>query len=367
MTVPGTVIARDGFKRAGFDKAGIKQNASAKTSLDNTTMNPHSRQSLPDAKKAMAAGIWNAHLELDIARSSRGVRLMRSDHRGPLYVQKALYPEGEDLPHLYLLHPPGGLVSGDQLDLRVNVAAQSSALVTSPGAGRLYGARVDQCSQRQTNRLELKADSSLEWFPMETLVYSGAKAETCTQVYLDEKSHFIGWDICALGLPSSAAPFSQGSLRQTFEIYRKDKPEIIERLAFKANDERYRDSPAGLAGFSCNALFVAGPIQDKAVRDQIKGKLVELCRNISGRQAQISEQTMNDAVTSSEPDAKSSSVVPISGNPPMMGITQQGNWLVVRYLGDSATLAREAFVKSWCLVRPGILGREACLPRIWAC
>lgn len=323
------------------------------------SLNGHIQNSLPDAKKAMEAGIWNAHLELDIARSSLGVRLIKSEHRGPLYVQKALYPEGNDLPHLYLLHPPGGLVSGDQLDLRINVAESSAALMTSPGAGRLYGAREDKRPQRQNNQIRIASKGSLEWFPMETLVYSGARAETCTQIYLEEDSHFIGWDICALGLPSSNSPFLKGSLRQTFEIYREDKPEMIERLSLKAEDQSYRDSPAGLAGFTCNALFVAGPIQDQTIREPIQEKLIELCQEISSRQS----IDQNDSFDKSQINDKAS----IAGKAPMMGVTQQGQWLVIRYLGNSTTLAREAFVKSWCLVRPALLSRKACLPRIWAC
>ena len=268
---------------------------------------------------------------------------MRCDHRGPLYVQKAFYPEGPDLPHLYLLHPPGGLVSGDHLDVRVNLGENASVLVTSPGAGRLYGARSDKRLQQQYNRLELKENSSMEWFPMETLVYSGARAETCTHIDLSENSYFIGWDICALGLPTSKAPFLSGSLRQVFEIYQRGRPTLIERLSFSAEDEHFRTSPAGLAGFSTNALFVAGPFTDEHERRRILTSLVKLCAD------------------------KNTALTPRSNRPPMMGATEQGEWLVVRYLGDSATLAREAFIESWTLVRPSLLKREPCSPRIWHC
>lgn len=196
---------------------------------------------------------------------------------------------------------------------------------------------------------------------METLVYSGARAETNTKVFLEEQSHFIGWDICALGLPTSAAPFLQGSLQQRFEIYSQGKPELIERIALQAEDHDFRDSPAGFAGNSCNAIFVAGPFADDAELGLVQDKLVELCRTTSA------DQQHPGTIGSPEETSAEVSSDTRGATKAMMGVTRQGDWLVVRYLGNSATLAREAFVKSWCLVRPSLLGKEACLPRIWAC
>lgn len=323
------------------------------------------QEAMPSAQEAMVAGIWKAHLNLTLGKTTRGVRLTNSDRRGPLYTQKALYPEGENLPHLYLLHPPGGLVSGDHLEVGVEVGEGANALITSPGAGQLYGARADQRPQRQDNRLTLKSKSSLEWFPMETLVYSGANAETNTQVLLDEDSHFIGWDICALGLPTSDAPFAKGALRQTFEIYDQGNPQVIERIALNAEDKSFLNSPAGFAGMTCNALFVAGPFPKATVSDaskesefeEAKAKLVDICNeNCSGLNVASSKE---DSEKANKPGKAQSNA--------RMGVSQQGDWLVVRYLGDSTTLAREAFVECWIVLRPVLMQREACLPRIWAC
>ena len=41
-------------------------------------------------------------------------RMTHVRHKGPLRVQRPFYPEGRNgCCHVYLLHPPGGLVSGD--------------------------------------------------------------------------------------------------------------------------------------------------------------------------------------------------------------------------------------------------------------
>ena len=62
----------------------------------------------------MAHPGWEAELALRfVIRDGRTV-LGERRHRGPLQVQRVFYPEGTDLCHLYVLHPPGGLVAGPQ-------------------------------------------------------------------------------------------------------------------------------------------------------------------------------------------------------------------------------------------------------------
>ena len=59
---------------------------------------------------------WDAHLQLDYTvEASRTVA--RHQHTGPLRILQSLYPEGDGICHNVLVHPPGGLVGGDTLDI----------------------------------------------------------------------------------------------------------------------------------------------------------------------------------------------------------------------------------------------------------
>jgi len=111
---------------------------------------------------------WHARLELTLERNAMGTRLSRCRHNGPLYVQKPFYPEGREHAHLYLLHPPGGIVSGDFLDIDVTIKENAAALITTPGAARIYRARDEQPLQRQRISLRAANHATLEWFPLET-------------------------------------------------------------------------------------------------------------------------------------------------------------------------------------------------------
>ena len=80
---------------------------------------------------------WIAKLELNFSVSRSKTFLSKRKHIGPLTVQQPFYPE-EGLCHLYLLHPPGGVVGGDQLSIVVKTDSDSGALITTPGATKIY-------------------------------------------------------------------------------------------------------------------------------------------------------------------------------------------------------------------------------------
>jgi hypothetical protein len=63
---------------------------------------------------------WHASLQLDY--TLEGTRTVaRHAHNGPLRILQSLYPEGDAVCHNVLVHPPGGLVGGDTLDITATV------------------------------------------------------------------------------------------------------------------------------------------------------------------------------------------------------------------------------------------------------
>lgn len=278
-----------------------------------------------------SASRWPARLKLQMVKTGSGTRLVSSEHSGPLYVQRPFYPEGSELAHVYILHPPGGLVSGDDLKIDIHMGTGGSGLFTTPGAGRLYRARSDLQLQQQHVNLQLQPDSTLEWFPLENIVYPGAHAKLHTRVELADNSHFIGWEISCLGLPASDLPFDRGSLNQRFEIWRGRRPLLIENLRLDMRNRSMLDGIAGMAGRTTSGLLLAGPIID--------------INHQSECMSQIREIEVKDA---------------------LLGATLVGDFIAVRYLGDCCQQARRLFTHCWSVIRPLLMGRPACLPRIWA-
>ncbi len=107
------------------------------------------------AAEEVASG-WRARLELGFAPRPGRTALVHRRQRGPLAVQRPFYPE-DDVCHLYLLHPPGGVVGGDSLHIQADAGAGAHALVTTPGATKFYLSAGASAQQVQILRVAVGA------------------------------------------------------------------------------------------------------------------------------------------------------------------------------------------------------------------
>ncbi|MFN4359498.1 MAG: urease accessory protein UreD [Hylemonella sp.] len=196
---------------------------------------------------------WHASLQLDYNRDDRR-SVAHYRHDGPLRILQSLYPEGEGICHNVLVHPPGGLVGGDTLDIRLTVGAGAHGLVTTPGATRFYRSTGEPA--RQWLHARLDSGARLEWLPLEALAYNQCRAENRAVFELAPGAELLGWDVTALGLPAADQPFTQGQFSQHLEV-----PGVwLEQGRIDAQDARLMDGPLGLAGQRClgTLFFVAG-------------------------------------------------------------------------------------------------------------
>jgi len=184
---------------------------------------------------------WLGHLSLHY-RVQQGRTVALDRHQGPLRVLQRLYPEGDAICHHVLVHPPGGLVGGDELLLDVQLDSGSHALITTPGATRYY--RSEGLPATQRVNLRLAAGTRLEWLPMETIAYPGCDGANHVTLDLQPGAEMMGWDLLALGLPASNAPFESGCFTQQLHW-----PGVwLERARIDARDHLLLNSALGLAG-----------------------------------------------------------------------------------------------------------------------
>jgi len=241
-------------------------------------------------------------------------------HRGPLTVQRPFYPEGE-VCHVYLLHPPGGVVGGDRLDIRASAGTGSRALLTTPAAGKFY--RSEDLPARQAVHLTANDAAALEWLPQESIFYRGARVVSDVDVDLAESARFIGWDSFCFGRPASGETFDRGKAAFRWSIRVNGRPLLIERFEV---DDVILKGMWGLQGQPIGASLFAYPALPKSLE----------------------------------------SVRAIAGDRPGFGATLIDDLLVCRALDSQIEPLRRLWVELWRAVRPDVVGREACLPRIWA-
>lgn len=270
------------------------------------------------------ASRWHARLELDFARHFDKTIIRRRDHRGPLVIQKPFYPEA-DTCHVYLIHPPGGVVGGDKLDLEVTLDNRAHALLTTPAANKFYrsaGARADV-----TQAFRVAEGAVLEWLPQENIFFSDSRVSLQTRIELAADTKLMTWEMNCLGRPASGENFGQGRLRQGLELWQNGKPLFIDRSTIQGGDA-IEQAEWGLAGYTVVGTFVVFPAT-LAMLEHVRQDMAK------------------------------------PGDGVRFSVSLMGHVLVCRCLSQQAEAMREIFSRVWTRLRPALIDKPACIPRIW--
>jgi urease accessory protein len=243
-------------------------------------------------------------------------------------VQRPFYPEG-GVCHAYIVHPPGGIVRGDRLELNVRAGPGSHALLTTPAATKFYRNTGYSASQSQTLELD---HASLEWLPQETIFYPQASARVSTRVRLCRQSRFIGWEVVCLGRPASGMTYAQGKIAQDFELWLEETPLLIDRLRLDGAAAPMH-AAYGLAANPVMATLLAYPASAallEAVRQSVDGF----------------------------------THVPLLSS--QFACSHVDGVFVARAVGAHADQVRAVMEIVWRRLRPHVIGRDAVAPRIWS-
>ena len=272
---------------------------------------------------------WHGHLQLDYRRD--GHRTIAHDrHHGPLRVLQRLYPEGDGVCHQVLVHPPGGIVGGDVLELDATLAIGSHALITTPGATRFY--RSNGPLAEQHVRATLADGARLEWLPLETIAYRRCEVHNQLRFDLAPGAQMLGWDVLALGLPAAGEPFDAGRFRQRIEL-----PGIwLEQGLIDGSDRLLLDSPLGLAGHT------------------VMGTLWLADGQALGRER---TEALIDAARSRIDASAVATTAGVSAAHPSL--------LVLRALGHRVEPVMNLLQAVWAVWRQTHWGLAPCPPRVW--
>jgi len=281
--------------------------------------------SLLSPRTASTFAGWQAELALGFEGQRGRTALIRRRHRGPLVVQKALYPEGDAVCHTIIVHPPGGIAGGDRLDIDIDASRGAKVLVTTPGAAKWY--KANGRSAHQNVRLAIAGEAVVEWLPQETIIFDGTHARLRMEVELEPGARYLGWEILVLGRRASGESFAAGNLRQETVVRCAGHESYFESSRLDGGDPLLA-SPVGLAGCHVIGTLIAAGAR-------CPDDTLQTCRGLAP----------NDGAR--------------------YALSNLPGTLVARYLGRSPQSARAYFTALWLSLRPWLAGRDACVPRIW--
>lgn len=265
---------------------------------------------------------WSASLDLKFNAGEAKTRLVPIRRYGPLSVQRPFYPEG-DVCHTYLLHPPGGVVGGDQLELKIRCESHTASLLTTPGATKFY--KSAQMTAALTQSLVVDDSATLEFLPQENIYFPGALVQAHTRVELVEGSSVLLWEKHCFGRPANAEKFDSGRVKTRLDINQQGQLIYSETQRV---DDAVISHACGLRNNPVMGTFV---IYSRS----LDKKIITDCRELDYRGG-------------------------------IAGVTQPiDSLLLIRYMGESTQALNDYFVKLWEIVRSPVLNRSACHPRIW--
>jgi urease accessory protein len=269
---------------------------------------------------------WHGELDLVFRRENETTFVERRRVCMPLALQRPFYPEGGSVCHVLVLHPPGGMVGGDRLDIAIDVQQRAEALISTPAAAKWYRG-LARATQSVTHHVS--EDGRLEWLPQETIVFDGADVEQTLRVELAPAATWLGWEITRFGRSARGETFRHGTWRMTAEVWRDGAPLWIDRQRLDGGS-RVLDSAYGLAGAP------------------VVGTLAWVGKSVTPALVDAARARWDTAGLDGE-----------------AGATRLTEGLLCRYRGPSSAAARAWFTEVWKLLRAYDNRGEVVAPRIW--
>ena len=268
--------------------------------------------------------------EIGFARRDGISRLAQLYQRDPLRVLFPA-PAAGDPPVAVIVTTSGGLVAGDRLDIRVELAPGATAHVTASAAEKVYRSTGRTTTIRQT--LSIGPGAALEFLPPETILFDGARLQRETVIDLAPGSAFLGGDIVVFGRRARGERFANGFLREVWELRRNGYLVWGDALHLDDDVGRIIDDPACFNGAAAFATMIFSPPTGD-VRSLLDGARVvqSAARAATGLRA---------------------------------GATTIGGVVIARWLAADAAVLRWAYADLACHFRSAALGLPPRLPRVW--
>ena len=201
---------------------------------------------------------WKAELDLLFSKADQHKTILsRKKHQGPLLVQKTLYPEGDQICHVALLHPPAGIAGGDHLTIKINLEEQAKAVICTPGATKWYKSNGKLSSQYIN--IQVGANAHLDFLPQENIFFNQANANLQMKLEQAKGSSLIAWDMSQLGRTASGEQWTAAQLNLKTEFWFDEKLIWVESGCLNSEDPKRRQA-YGLADYGVmGTMWLSSP------------------------------------------------------------------------------------------------------------
>jgi len=154
----------------------------------------------------------------------------------PLRVIRAFQlDDGAAMTHIHNIS--GGVLAGDHLSLRVTVAAQARAQLTTPGATRIYRHRQGLPNAMHSNHITIESGGLLEYLPDPLIPFAHSRYQQQTKIQLADDAALFWWETVAPGREAYNEQFAYDDLEMTLDIRANNRPIALERLRLRPKQQ----------------------------------------------------------------------------------------------------------------------------------
>jgi urease accessory protein len=134
------------------------------------------------------------------------------------------FDAGEGAALVHLNNVSGGILSGDDLRLELEVGEGAEAQVTTTGATRIYRGS----GARQTTAA--KVFGFLEYLPDAVIPYARSRFSQASRVELAPGAGLFWWEVVSPGREAAGELFQYDSLSMEMMIFAEERPIVVERF-----------------------------------------------------------------------------------------------------------------------------------------
>jgi urease accessory protein len=198
----------------------------------------------------------------------------------PLKVVRAFpLPGGAALVHLHNLS--GGVLGGDRLETRVELAPGTAAQVTSTSATRLYRSNQAGLVSGQLNEFMVGENARLEYLPDPLIPFAGARYRQHTRIELAPGAGLFWWETVAPGREARGEIFEYDLVELSLSLTGEGHPIALEQARLEPA-LRPLTSTARLGRYRYFTTFYMCRVGlEKAVWSQLETGLNELAGRLT--------------------------------------------------------------------------------------
>ena len=178
--------------------------------------------------------------DLLCAPDSRGQSVLRRQwFRAPVHLSKPHHDAGALV--VNVVNPTAGLLAGDRLRIRAEVARDARLVLTTPSATRVHtmpGDGDDDDGRFAETRQEFHVapGGSLEWWPEPLIPQRGARYRQHTVIALAPGAELLYLETVAPGRVAAGEAFAFQELRWATDLRLGDRPLVRERYRLTPDD-----------------------------------------------------------------------------------------------------------------------------------